>query len=181
MGTVSTRIMLAMALLLAMLAALCLGLSGCENEDACIRQALIDMGYMSPTPETGDSPEASVTPEASETPEPGETPDVSILPEPVRRPTSAICPHSAKSRRHAAHAESAHPECTYPRCTNKGRMGKDGRKPLTDSEKCFMLFTAKLNRCVSPFTGIKGIRCKSEANPSLQQGAMCCYVIGPYA
>ena len=61
------------------------------------------------------------------------------------------------------------------------KRGKDGGKPLTDYEKCFMLFKIKLNRGVSPFIGIKGIRCKSEANPSLQQGAMCCDVIGPYA
>lgn len=70
--------------LLALLAALCLGLSGCENEDECIRQALIDMGYMSPTPEPNETREPSETPEASE------TPDVSDMPASSEEPGGTL-------------------------------------------------------------------------------------------
>lgn len=60
-------------LLLALLASLCLCLSGCEDEDERVRQALIDMGYMVPT--ATPEPTASPTPEMEihlTTPAPGE-------------------------------------------------------------------------------------------------------------
>ncbi len=60
-------------LLLALLASLCLCLSGCEDEDERVRQALIDMGYMAPT--ATPEPTASPTPEMEihlTTPAPGE-------------------------------------------------------------------------------------------------------------
>ena len=63
------------ALTALLLAALCLGLSGCENEEDSIRQALIDMGYMNPTPKPSETPAASAMPEDVGTPDPGVTPD----------------------------------------------------------------------------------------------------------
>ena len=60
-------------LLLALLASLGLCLSGCEDEDERVRQALIDMGYMVPT--ATPEPTASPTPEMEihlTTPAPGE-------------------------------------------------------------------------------------------------------------
>lgn len=75
------------ALLLALLVTLCLGLSGCENEEDSIRQALIDMGYMLPTIAPSTNPEPGETPEASIDPELGETPDLSDSLEPSETPT----------------------------------------------------------------------------------------------
>ncbi|MGN0803675.1 MAG: hypothetical protein ACI4MF_13870, partial [Candidatus Faecivicinus sp.] len=86
------------ALLLALLAALCLSLSGCEDEDARVRQALIDMGYMNPTPEPDATPEPSETPEADvpsesqQTPEPDNPSAPNGLPLPGEWPESVEIP-----------------------------------------------------------------------------------------
>lgn len=67
-------------LLFVLLAALCLCLSGCEDEDERVRQALIDMGYMAPTatpePTAAPTPAPEIFPA---TPVPGE--GLQVVPE----------------------------------------------------------------------------------------------------
>ena len=67
-------------LLFVLLAALCLCLSGCEDEDERVRQALIDMGYMAPTATPEPTAAPPPTPEAFPAPPvPGE--GLQVVPE----------------------------------------------------------------------------------------------------
>ena len=67
-------------LLFVLLAALCLCLSGCEDEDERVRQALIDMGYMAPTATPEPTAAPPPTPEIfPATPVPGE--GLQVVPE----------------------------------------------------------------------------------------------------
>lgn len=67
--------MMRYARLSVLLAMLCLCLSGCENEEESVRQALIDMGYMDPVAEASAVPEPEMAPAPVGTSEPAPTPE----------------------------------------------------------------------------------------------------------
>ena len=67
--------MMRYARLSVLLAMLCLCLSGCENEEESVRQALIDMGYMDPVAESSAAPNSKMAPAPVGTSEPAPTPE----------------------------------------------------------------------------------------------------------
>lgn len=106
--------MMRYARLSVLLAMLCLCLSGCENEEESVRQALIDMGYMDPVAEASAAPEPAEASEPDAAPAPEEANDPDETPEVSAAPDSEMAPAPVGTSEPAPTPESATPQVKFP-------------------------------------------------------------------